>query len=233
MVSLGRLPQRVGDEMCFILWQTLYPPHFSRVAAAVWTQPNRSLKICRYNMTEYNAHGSGSEALEIYLLTNNKESPGFNRQFVSFHQLDPPHSISPQEGEGSLKGRAGCSMVKVIVDQPTSHKHCIWEAQLWNVHSSTMEDPAWRLRLEIWLNSSSPCISKDCPIKTPFHSQGRYLHEGQMIWEMSSPFGSSNPAPEIWDAEARIKGGNHTEADQKLVKAFIELHVGQGDFGPI
>ena len=137
-----------------------------------------------------------------------------------------------EERQDSLKNSSGTPIAEDTPYQPARDKHPTWEAQLWNIHLSTMQDPGWRLRFSIWLNAVSPCTSPCCPIQTP-HNQGRYLHGGELSWEADSPFGSSNPTPEIWTAKSRIQSGKSTDKDQELVETFMKLHVGQGDFGPI
>ena len=152
--------------------------------------------------------------------------------FVDFCQLDLPQPPMPERDQGSLEDSSVTLTAKNAPYHEARGKHPTWEAQLWNVDSSKMQDPSWRLKFEIWLNSSSPCNSSNCPIRTP-HSQGRYLHGGTLSWETDCRFGSSNPTPEIWVAEARMKSGGNTVEDREIVEAFVKLHVGQGNFGPL
>lgn len=179
-------------------------------------------------MTERNTHRKASEVSSKSLGRCRKASI-FHQPFVDFSQLhSPPSTVS----EDSLKGSSGTLVANGTSYQPPREEHPIWEAQLWNVHYTTMQDLAWRLRFTIWLNSSSPCTSLKCPIRTP-HKQGRYLHQGELCWMIDSPFGSSNPPPDIWEAEARMQGGKNTFEDLEIVEAFLKFHVGQGDSGPI
>ncbi len=179
-------------------------------------------------MSERSTNRPSSEVSDKSLGRCRKDSI-FSRQFVDFCQLALPRFLMPED---SKKNSSGIPLSNDTYCQPAKDEHPSWEAQLWNVHCSTMQDPAWRLRFKIWLNSSSLCVALNCPIKTP-HNQGRYLHEGELGWEIESPFGSSNPTPEIWEAKARIQSGKCTDEDLELVDAFLKLHVGQGDFGPI
>lgn len=119
-------------------------------------------------------------------------APKLVRSFVDFCQLDLPRSPMAERDQGPLEDSSETLVAKDASYQEARSKHPTWEAQLWNVDSSKMQDRSWRLKFEIWLNSSSPCNSLNCPIKTP-HNQGRYLQEGTLSWEADCRFGSSNP----------------------------------------
>ncbi len=152
-------------------------------------------------------------------LGRSRKASIFHRPFVDFSQFKPPPSVM---SEDSLKGSSGTPAAKDTSYKSPIDEHPIWEAQLWEVHSTTMQDPAWRLRFKIWLSSPSPCASLHCPTKTP-HNQGRYLHEGELCWDIDSPFGRSNPPPDIWEAEARMQGGKNTGEDLEIVEAFMKI----------
>ena len=159
-------------------------------------------------------------------------APSSLHPLVGCSQLgSPPPGMS--EGKQNLsKPDTETPIPPYTFNQPARGKHPFWNAQLWNLRFSTLQDPEWRLRFDIWLNASSPCTFTTCPVKLP-HNQGRYLHKGKLNWEMDGPFGSSNPTPEVWEAQAKVESCDNTNEDRRIVEAFKKHHVGKGDFGPI
>ena len=182
-------------------------------------------------MSVHSAYGLAGDFEEISL-GHYSVAPDFLLSPVSFPRHNSLPSKMPKGEQKSSKSDTDTTKAQDTSHQPAREKHPFWSAQLWNLHSSTLQDPEWRLRFDIWLNASSPCTSSSCPIKVP-HSQGRYLHKGQLNWEMDGPFGSSNPTSEIREAQAKIESSESTEEDRNIVEAFKKLHVGKGDFGPI
>ena len=182
-------------------------------------------------MSVYSAYGLAGEAEEISL-GQYSMAPDFLLSLTSFPELDSLPSKMPVGEQNSSKSDTNIPTAHDTSHQPAKEKYPFWSAQLWNLDSSTLQDPGWRLRFDIWLNASSRCTSSSCPIKSP-HNQGRYLHKGKLNWEMDGPFGSSNPTSEVWGAQAKIESGENTEEDRNIVEAFKKLHVGKGDFGPI
>jgi len=56
------------------------------------------------------------------------------------------------------------------------------------------------------------------------HHKGVYFHQGQRAKDKSTPFGDSNPPPDVWEAAKRIRDWKGDEEDDLVVFGFMRYH---------
>ena len=72
-------------------------------------------------------------------------------------------------------------------------------------------------------DANSSLCTGPCPIQTP-HSQGAYLHQGQIPRTWNMRWGYSEPPQEIWESWIRIELGHGSSWDRVQVDGFALSH---------